>query len=203
MPSTEPACSTLWVTSPSARTRLHTTSSKLAGIAVAANAPESWTPSSTTSWPDSSEVAHELHRVQRVAGGLDSQLLQDVAGRAARRVGDRDDQVGELGVVEPRERDAPGIAPRSRSASAARSSVDVLLGVAERGHDEHRGVDQRAGEVAEQEQRRGLGPVQVVEDEDQRAAGREPAQEVGHRFEELVALGRVVAARSVAAPRRD
>ena len=138
------------------------------------------------------EVADELHGVERVAGGLDAQLLQDLAGGAARCVGDRHDQIGELGVVEARERDAPGVAPveiGERGEELGR----LLLGVAKGGHEEHRHVDQRAGEVAEQEQRGGLGPVQVVEDEDQRADRGEPAEEVGHRFEQLVPLGGVVA----------
>jgi hypothetical protein len=59
-----------------------------------------------------------------------------------------------------------------------RADLDVPVGA----EDEHTGVAQRAGRVGEQAQRRDIGPVQVVEHDDQGAAGRYPGQELGDRF---------------------
>jgi hypothetical protein len=59
-----------------------------------------------------------------------------------------------------------------------RADLDVPVGA----EDEHTGVAQRTGRIGEQAQRRDIGPVQVVEHDDQGSAGRYPGQELGDRF---------------------
>ena len=47
----------------------------------------------------------------------------------------------------------------------------------------------RARQMAQQQQRRAVGPVQVVEHEQQRAAGRDLAEQPGDGLEQAVAVG--------------
>ena len=65
----------------------------------------------------------------------------------------------------------------------------VEVGVAVGGQDEHPHRRDRAQEVAQQEQRRLVGPVQVVEHEDDRGVVRAGGQQVGDGLEQAVALG--------------
>ena len=65
---------------------------------------------------------------------------------------------------------------------------DVGLGVAEGGEQEHARVAGGARQVAQEQERRGVGPVAVLEDEQHRA-GAEPHEQVGHRRVQTMALG--------------
>ena len=194
MPRTDAERRTSAVGSPRARTRLHTTSSRLRGTAwsriLAGEADLTVLDGQQLGLP---QVADELHRVERVAGGLVVQLRQHVRAGLLAGAGDGPDHAGQLGVVEAGQRDPPASAPVEVGERRPELGGRLRRGVAVAGDDEHGRVDQGPAEVSEQEQRGGLGPVEVVEDQGQRAARRDPAEEVGDRLEQLVALGGVVA----------
>ncbi len=66
---------------------------------------------------------------------------------------------------------------------------DVGLGVSERRHHEHAGLGARAGEVAQEHERGRVGPVPVLEHEQQRLPATRGGQDVGHCRVQTVALG--------------
>ncbi len=66
---------------------------------------------------------------------------------------------------------------------------DVGVGVPERGRHEHAHVGRGAGQVAQQEQRRPVGPVAVLEHQEQRLAAAGGGQQLGHRGVQPVTLG--------------
>ena len=67
--------------------------------------------------------------------------------------------------------------------------------VAVRADHEHCGRRRRSEDVAKQLQRRGVGPLQVVEHKDERRLRGRGAQDVGDRFEEHEAIALGVASR--------
>ena len=137
------------------------------------------------------------------------QLRQDLDVGLLEGTGDGPEEPSELGVVEPGQADPPASAPLEVDERRAQLGGGVGFGVAVAGDQEHGGIDEGPAEVAEEEQRGGLGPVQVVEDEGERPVRRHPPEEVGHRLEQLMALGRGVGGdrrrrpQAIAEPRRD
>ena len=138
------------------------------------------------------ERAQELAQQQRVAAG------GGMAGGAERGLG---------GVAEPlaHERRGRGLAERSGPQRERRGILDDLgeqarvgarLGAAQRRGDEHRGAVEPPREVGEEAQRRAVGPVQVVDREQdgmlRREVEREPVERVqrGERGGALLVGGR-------------
>ena len=87
---------------------------------------------------------------------------------------------------------SPSASPPSRIADDALRAVDVderlrelggdvRLGVAKRRDDQHPRRGARADEVSDEEQRRRVGPVQVLEHEQDGRLGRDADEELGHR----------------------
>ena len=88
-------------------------------------------------------------------------------------------------VAEPaqRESDRPALAVERREQLAQRM-VDGDVGVAERAEDAERHRPVGEDDVAEQLDRRSIGPVEVVEHEEHRALGGGPFEQVDHALEE-------------------
>ncbi len=127
------------------------------------------------------EQAHDLVGVEGVALGQLVQRVHELLGRVGAAA--VDDQCAQVVVREAAEveahaeaRELPehgldlGPAPRAR--------------LVMRGDDEHAGLAQRAREEGEQQQRRQVGGVEVVEEHDQRLARRGVAQEDGDGVEQ-------------------
>ena len=79
---------------------------------------------------------------------------------------------------------------RRRSASVSRQRLrHVGLGVAEGGEQQNAGVPGGVRQVAQQEERRRVGPVPVLEHEQRRLPARDAGEEVGYGRVQPVALG--------------
>ena len=133
------------------------------------------------------QVAHDLLDEERVALGLPVQRRDEVGGRrgGAVRLHQRRDLAG-LEAVEL-EVGEDVLAPQR--GDQLRERVALLeLGVAV-GAEEHRAPRLgRAHEVAQELHGRAVGPVQIVEDEQQRSAGGELGEQRGERVEQALAL---------------
>ena len=130
------------------------------------------------------EQAHDLVDEERVALGRLVDRAHDAIGRAAAR--DALDDRGDVGLAQPAQRQpltvADDVAQRRRQLC-----VQSGLGLAIGADHEDRGVAHVDGEEAEQQQRRMIGAVQVVEDEDERRLTGRGAQQRRDRVEELKA----------------
>ena len=120
------------------------------------------------------EQAHDLVGVEGVALGQMVQRVHQLLGRVGAAA--VDDQRAQVVVLQAAEVEA-----RAEARELAEDGLD--LGPAPRprlvmgGDHEHARLAQRAGEEGEQQQRRQVGGVQVVEEHDQRLARRRVAQE--------------------------
>ena len=127
------------------------------------------------------EQAHDLVGVEGVALGQLVQRVHELLGRVGAAA--VDDQRAQVVVLEAAEVEA-----HAEARELAEHGLD--LGPAPRarlvmgGDDEHARLAQRAGEEGEQQQRRQVGGVEVVEEHDQRLARRGVAQEDGDGVEE-------------------
>jgi hypothetical protein len=92
--------------------------------------------------------------------------------------------VGEAGEAEPD--DVVGAAEVGERLRERPGHVG--LRVAEGGQQQHPRIARRAGEMAQEQERRRVGPVPVLEHEQDRPAA-EPHEQVGHRGVQPVALG--------------
>ena len=138
--------------------------------------------------PAGPEVADHLLDEERVALGLLQQRAVDVLGQ---RVGaELADQLGRVGLVEPAQLDRLEVLLAAELDEDVRERVGPL-GVAEAGDDEHRLVLGRADELAHHQQRRLVGPVQVVEHEHDRLRAGDVGQHLRGGVEQPVALGRL------------
>ena len=134
------------------------------------------------------DVAHDLLDEERVAFCLAGERVDErFRGRSAGQLGD---QLPHLGLRQAGQLQAPQrpLAAQVADQLVQRMAVgDLALAVgAEVQHPARRG---RAHEVAQQLQRRAVGPVQVVEDEHDRRLGADLADQRGDGVEEAVALG--------------
>src|SRR4051812_17984210 len=143
------------------------------------------------------EQADDLVAEERVALGDRGQAADEVVGRLLAAA--VDDQPPQVVGPEAADLDAP--------AEAAELAEDALhLGAATRPRvvvrrdDEDRAVADRAGEEGEQQERRQVGGVEVVEQHDQRRVAGDPAQEDRDRVEQGEA--RLLRLRRVAGRRR-
>ncbi len=137
------------------------------------------------------ERAPELDHQERVAlgevmdGGCeDREVGAEIAARRPL------DQLADLGAREagqPERHDALGAAQVDQRGRELRRHV--RLEVAKRGHEQHARVGGGAGEVAQEEQRRGVRPVRVLEHDEQRPPVRGVHQQLGHGGVEAVTLG--------------
>jgi hypothetical protein len=99
------------------------------------------------------------------------------------------DQAGDRVRAEPGERQHGG--PRGqRGQRGSRGRAGRRFGVAVAAHDGHRPGGQAAGEEIEQQLRRPAGPLQVVEEHEQRLDPRLGQQLRGHLVEQLEPGGR-------------
>ena len=146
------------------------------------------------------QLAPELRDEEGVAAGE----LADGLGQLRRRLGTRrqPDELGELAVGKPPESDtddplrAVDVDERLRELGG-----DVRLGVAKRRDDQHPRRGARADEVSDEEQRRRVGPVQVLEHEQDGRLGRDADEELGDRRVEAQPVG--VRVRGRPSPRAD
>ena len=127
------------------------------------------------------QQAHDLVGVERVALGQRVQRVHELLGGVSAAA--VDDQRAQVVVLEPAEVDAH---PEARQLAEHR----LELGSARRtgfvvgGDDEHVRLAHRPGQEGEQQQRRQVGGVEVVEEHDERLAGGGVAQEDGDGVEE-------------------
>ncbi len=144
------------------------------------------------------DLAQDLLDEERVAAGL----APDRAGERSRRVGaePRRDERVDVALPEAVERDAPheAVAAQVGQQRAERRRRLVRPG---RGEDQHR-PERGAREVAQQQQRRAVGPVQVVEHQEHGLPGRRARQQRCRRLEQAVALASRVARRGRAERRQ-
>ncbi len=154
------------------------------------------------------EMAEHLTHEERVAFGLGVQGpgeiepgLLEVVARGHRH------EAGDLVAVEAVQVESldPGLAAevgeRVRERMAA---IEVRVAIRAEHQQPHR--RRRTQEVAEQHERRLVGPVDVVEHQHDRLGGRHLGEQIHHRVEQLVALGVGVGAhrlREAGHPRRD
>ena len=111
--------------------------------------------------------AHGLTDEERIAIGLLVQGRDQLRGRELRR-GELH-VLGDVVLAQPGERDASGDRLASdldehRGECVRRSRIDVAKGA----EQQHAGRAELAGEVLQEQERRRVGRVQVVEDEQQR-----------------------------------
>ena len=134
------------------------------------------------------QVADDLLDEERVALGLGVQR-GDELGRG--RLGpERGHQLADLRLREAAQRHLGEhrLAPQRGDDGRERVVVGELAGAV--GAEEHRAPRlRRADQVADELQRRAVGPLQVVEHEQQRGAGRDLRQQRGERVEQAMALG--------------
>ena len=142
------------------------------------------------------QVAHDLLDEERVALGLAVQGVDE--RRLGLRHAERRHELGDLRLGQTAELD---VAEQPFAAHVADQLVQRVagleLGVAIGAEQQRAARLRRADEVPEQLQRRAVGPVQVVEDEHERRAVADLAEQCGHRVEEAQAAGvSVVAVRA-------
>ena len=104
-------------------------------------------------------------------------------------VEDRRDHLGDLAAVERRQRhelDEAGAAPRLQERRHRMPPVELVASVCDEHERAH--VRQPAGEVVEELARRRVGPVDVLDDEQQSVRARGVQQQADDRLEELVAV---------------
>ena len=133
-------------------------------------------------------MAQELLEEERVAGGLSVQR-SDEWGRDL-VTGEAREQLAALDLGEPTQ----GNAGHERLAAQVGEQIGQRMVAAEpdvsvADHDEQPGVCGRAHEVPQQEHRRLVGPVQVVEHEHRGPGGGDPGDQRGDGLEEAVPLG--------------
>ena len=150
--------------------------------------------------PGLEQVADDLLDEERVSLGL---LVQ--------RTGER--PRGRLAGAQPRpaRRSRPRSRPRMSSCEASRSrrsSVRALVNVsprrsagAVRAQDQHPGRARGAGQVAQEQERRPVRPLEVVEHEQHGRRARELGEQPHHRLEQPVALGLGLVQRAAGAGR--
>ncbi len=141
--------------------------------------------------PGLAQVAHELADEERVAGRIAVHLARErAAGRVDRVAGELLDQVDDVALAEPAQGQARHARlPEEVAEELAPGVVGGDVGVAVGPEDHQPAPGRRADQVPEQEQRRPVGPVQVVEDHEHRTVlGRGREQRL-HGREQPVAVG--------------
>ena len=137
------------------------------------------------------EVAQHLTDEERVALGLGVQRRGEIPAALGELVtGDVRHEAGDLVLVEALEVEAvdAGLAPEVAEHVRERMAA-VEVGVAVRAEEEHAHRRRRPEQVTEQDERRLVGPVQVVEHEHHGRRGRDLGEQVGDRVEQPEALG--------------
>ena len=125
------------------------------------------------------QAAQHLLDEERVAGGA--------ALQRAGQLGIADEHRG-VGLVQARQRDAlHDLLAREVGEQPGRRAAGVGLGVAQRDEHQQRRAVQAADHVAQQQQRRPPRPLQVLDDEHQRARGGRLAEQRRDRLEQPVA----------------
>ena len=140
------------------------------------------------------QQADELGDEERVAGGA---VVQRVRERGIGVVtDDRGDVVADLADRQAREREPFEVGGARERRERVRERRRARFGVTERADEQHGRLLQRRDGELQQSQRALVGPVQVVEHDDDRLLRREVAQERRDGFEEAeprgLGVGRVV-----------
>ena len=130
------------------------------------------------------EQVHDLVHEEGIAFGLAVDGLDECGGSTAARL--LLDEERHLPFPETGERQVASVT-RQRSQDLGDVRVLSRLHCSVRRHDEHRRVAQLVHEELQQEQRRRVGPLQVVEDEHQRCVVGTTPEERRHRIEEVEA----------------
>ena len=135
------------------------------------------------------EQLDELVDEERVAGARLVDRRDELRGDrlglagAAQAAGARGGELADLVAGEALQRQ-PGGRAREATERGGELGARVRLGVAVGGDRQQRHVGQRARDELERQQRGGVGPVQVVEDDDERLALGGGGQQRGERVEE-------------------
>jgi len=133
------------------------------------------------------EQPDDLTDEERVAARLVADPLSELTGRAL-DTGDQLDEPADTGGIEPPQRDPPRTLGRGQVRERfGKRVVTAELDVAVGADHEQPGVGELAGEEPQQEQRRFVGPVEVVEHEHERAGLRGAREEARNRVEEAKA----------------
>jgi hypothetical protein len=138
-------------------------------------------------------VPNDRVRVERVASRLLAHSGRDVLSHGVRsrrkqvRNQSRDLVVAEGGEREPQ--NSAALQLGQRGAQLIRRQLTRLTPAR---HQEHRCGGKGARQMAQKQEGRRFGPLEIVEHEHEPSAGRNPRQEVCHRFERQKSLSRVV-----------
>ena len=138
-------------------------------------------------------VTDQLRGVERVSRRLVPQSPGDTAQLRIRcRTRGRDDQLGQLGLVQARQLEVTDLAPLELGERSSQLVGYLLPWIAPAHEDENRSVSQCPDELTEEEEGRRFCPLQVIENEDQRSTAGDPTQEIDGGVEREEPLGGVV-----------
>ena len=133
------------------------------------------------------QVADDLLDEERVSLGL---LVQRVCERARRGLTRSSaHELGRLGLAQSPDVELGGEPVAAKLAERVRERVAPPLGRAVCGEDQQPSRVRRPRQVAQQQQRRPVGPLDVVEHEQHRRRAGQLGQEPDDRLEQAVALG--------------
>ena len=129
-------------------------------------------------------VPNQLRGIQRVPGRLVAQPfgkgVPPVTGRQRRR---NRHEVGELDCVEAGELQSTTLPALEVGERETQLIGLPLARIPMAAHEKNRSVGERLRDVAQEQEGGRFRPLEVVEHQHQRSAGRDPAQQVGGRFE--------------------
>ena len=169
-----------------------TTSRTLSGLPISASGrPSRIAPYVELDGAGLDQRAPELADEERVPLGEAVDRLCELAQlRAGIASGGAADELGDLVAGEPREPQPDDVVGAAEIGERLGERLrHVRLGVAEGREQENPHVSGGTGEVPEQEQRRSIGPVAVLEHEQRRSPERDGGEEIRHRRVKPVALG--------------
>ena len=137
------------------------------------------------------EVAEDLAGEKGVAAGLLGQGPHQPPGVVAELVARGEgDEFGHVALVEALQRDAQRVGAPVEVAEHGRQRMGpVEIGVAVGGDDAQAGHRVGGHQMAQEEERTGIGPVDVVEDQQGRLHRRPVGQPGAHRIEQADPLG--------------
>ena len=127
---------------------------------------------------------HDLADEERVAPRLLADRDGELGGRAIDAGGELDVAGDSVGVEAVQCDSTRGVDLGELAERCGKRVVAAELDVAVGADDQQAGVGEPAGEEAQQQQRRLVGPVQIVEHDDQRAGARGAAEELGDGVED-------------------
>ena len=131
------------------------------------------------------ELAPQLRDEERVPSGQVLDRTRELEGRLD--AGRQADELRDLAAGEPPEAQANDtFRPVDVDEGLCKVVLELRLRVAERRDEQHPGVGARTDQVPHQQQGRRIGPVHVLEDEQERRLGADRHEQVRHRGMETV-----------------